>query len=118
MQLPSHSQSGTAQQQGGAMPMGTSGWRRCHTEPVWRPSPDEEAEQEPPTRVEVDGEVFDVVVRRDRPGQYHFAWVSGPNHGYGFSSGTPDGRGLNNAEIETSIRNFLAQVDPETGYIE
>jgi len=85
---------------------------------MYRPFPDDGAEQEPGTRVEVDAEVFDVVARRDRPGQYHFAWVSGPNPGYGFSSGTSDGREMGNAEIVASIRNFLAQVDPETGYIE
>ena len=73
---------------------------------------------EHPTRVEVDGEVFDVVARRDRPGQYHYTWVSGPNPGYGFSSGSSDGRTMSDADIEASIRNFLAQVDPETGYIE
>jgi len=73
---------------------------------------------EHPTRVEVDGEVFDVVACRDRPGQYHFTWVSAPNPGYGFSSGNSDGRAMSDADIEASIRNFLAQVDPETGYIE
>ena len=85
---------------------------------MWRPLPGEEAEQEPATRVEVDGEVFEVVARRNRPGQYHFAWVSGPNSDYGFSSGTSDRRAMSNTEIEASIRDFLAQVDPETGYIE
>ncbi|MDQ1641958.1 MAG: hypothetical protein QOJ90_1309 [Actinomycetota bacterium] len=73
---------------------------------------------EPPTRVEVDGEVFDVAARRDRPGQYHFAWLSGPNPDYGFSSGASDGREMTSADIEACIRNFLAQVDPKTGYIE
>jgi hypothetical protein len=73
---------------------------------------------EPPTRVEVEGEVFDVVARRDRPGQYHFAWVSGPNPDYGFSSGASDGREMSNTDIDASIRDFLAQVDPETGFIE
>ena len=80
--------------------------------------PDEEAQVEPSTRVEVDGEVFDVIARRNRPGQYHFAWASGPNPDYGFSSGTSDGRAMSSADIEASIRDFMAQVDPETGYIE
>jgi hypothetical protein len=85
---------------------------------VWRPWSGDAAESEPPTRVEVDGEVFDVTVRRDRPGEYHFAWVSGRNPGYGFSSGTSDGRAMSDVDIEASIRNFLAQVDPQTGYID
>ena len=102
-----------------AVPMGAlQGSVRCQTERMWRPWPDEEAGVEPSTRVEVDGEVFDVVARRNRPGQYHFAWVSGPNPDYGFSSGTSDGRAMSSADIEASIRDFLAQVDPETGYIE
>ena len=84
---------------------------------MYRPFPDDGA-REPATRVEVDGEVFDVVAHRDRPGQYHFDWISGPNPGYGFSSGSSDGRGMSNADLEASIRNFLAQVDPDTGYIE
>lgn len=78
----------------------------------------EEPEWEPPTRVEVDGEVFDVAAERDRPGQYHFDWVSGPNSGYGFAVGTSDGRTMSSAVIEDAIRDFLAGVDPETGYIE
>ncbi len=78
----------------------------------------EEPELGPPTRVEVDGEVFDVAVRRDRPGHYYFDWVSGPNSGYGFVTGISDGRVMGSAEIEESIRNFLSLVDRETGYIE
>jgi hypothetical protein len=85
---------------------------------VWRPWTGDDGDAEPPNRVQVDGEVFDVVAERDRPGQVHYTWVSGPNPGYGFSTGTSDGREMSDADIEASIRNFLAQVDPETGYIE
>lgn len=67
-------------------------------------------------RVEVDGELFDV--RADPPGHYHFDWVSGPNPGYGFSSATSDASELSTASMEESIRSFLQQVDPTTGYIE
>jgi hypothetical protein len=73
---------------------------------------------EPSVRVEVDGEVFDVVARRDRPGQYDYAWISGPNHGYGFSSASSDGRSSTAADHEAAIRDFLSQIDPETGFIE
>lgn len=69
-------------------------------------------------RVEVDGEVFDVVARGDRPGQYDYTWTSGPNPGYGFGSASSDGRASTMADHEAAIRNFLSQVDPETGYIE
>lgn len=67
-------------------------------------------------RVEVDGELFDVSVVT--PGQYQFDWVSGPNPGYGFGSATSDGSPESRAVMEESIRSFLAQVDPKTGYIE
>jgi hypothetical protein len=60
--------------------------------------------------------VFDVAAERDRPGQYHYTWVSGPSPGYGFRNS--DGHAMSNADIEADIRNFLAQVDPATGYIE
>ena len=71
-----------------------------------------------PTRLEVDGEAFDVTARRDHPGQYDYTWTSGPNPGYGFSSASSDGRAATTADHEEAIRNFLAQVDPDTGYIE
>ena len=75
-------------------------------------------EAERPRRVVVEGEVFDIVPQPDRPGQYAFDWVSGPNPGYGFSSQTSDRRPMTKAQLEDSIRDFLAQVDPRTGYIE
>ena len=73
---------------------------------------------EPPVRVSVDGEDFDVTAAPDRPGQYHYDWVSGPNAGYGFTSASSEGRPSTVADHEESIRNFLEQVDSETGYIE
>jgi hypothetical protein len=85
---------------------------------VWRPWTGDDAGLEQLPRVEVDGEVFDVAVRRDAPGQYHYTWVSGPNPGYGFSTGNSDGGAMSDADIVAAIRNFLAQVDAETGHIE
>lgn len=69
-----------------------------------------------PVRVEVDGEVFEV--SEGAPGHYEFTWVSGPDPGYGFSSVTSDGSARTRAGLEESIRGFLAQVDPVTGFIE
>ena len=68
-----------------------------------------------PARIEVDGEVFEVAPRRDRPGQHDYTWISGPNPGYGFSSS--GGLVPTMADHEEAIRTFLAQIDPETGYI-
>jgi hypothetical protein len=67
-------------------------------------------------RVVVDGELFDV--RVESPGRYHFDWVSGPNAGYGFGSATSDGSAMSAGLMEESIRSFLRQIDPTTGYIE
>jgi len=72
----------------------------------------------PPLRLVVDGEQFDVRERPGRRGQYDFAWVSGPNPGYGFTSARSDGQPASTAELQDDIRGFLAQVDPETGFIE
>ena len=69
-------------------------------------------------RVEVDGELFVISIRPDRPGQYDFSWVSGPNPGYGFSSSTSEDGSLTDAQVRAAIRGFLAQIDPDTGYIE
>jgi hypothetical protein len=65
------------------------------------------------TRLEVGGEVFEL--RPDRFGGTHYAWVSGPNAGYGFStSPTPDCL----EQHLVNIRSFLSMIDPDTGYIE
>lgn len=86
----------------------------------WAPVPDElrTDETSAPVRLVVDGEQFDVREQSGRPGTYHFAWVSGPNAGYGFSSARSDGQSSTTAQLEDDIRGFLANVDPETGFIE
>jgi hypothetical protein len=66
----------------------------------------------------VDGQQFEVATRPDQPGRYDVTWISGPDPGYGFSSATSDGRALSAVQLERGIRNFLAQVEPETGYLE
>ena len=66
----------------------------------------------------VDGEVFQVAERANEPGVYDIAWASGPNDGYGFTSASYDGQSRSEDELRESIRIFLAQVDPATGYIE
>lgn len=69
-------------------------------------------------RIEVDGEVFDVVAGDDdNPGAYHYTWTSGRNLDYGFTEAWSDRRTPTMSEHEQSIRDFLSQVDPETGYM-
>ena len=64
--------------------------------------------------LEVDGEMF--ALRGNEFGGTDYAWLSGPNPGYGFGmSPTPD---LSLDEHRENIRDFLAMVDPTTGYIE
>jgi curli biogenesis system outer membrane secretion channel CsgG len=69
-------------------------------------------------RLRVDGELFEVVASAEIAGQYRFAWLSGRNQGYGFGSKSSNGSALSESAIEAAIRNFLAQVDPDTGFIE
>jgi hypothetical protein len=57
-----------------------------------------------PIDVTVDGQVFSVVAHPDRLGQYDFAWISGPNDGYGFSSVSSDGRPMGRDDIDRAIR--------------
>ena len=64
--------------------------------------------------IEVDGELF--ALSPDEYGGTDYAWLSGPNPGYGFGvSPTPN---LSPGEHMENIRGFLALVDPTTGYIE
>jgi hypothetical protein len=69
-----------------------------------------------PVELVVDGECFIVTRRADSPGTYHFDWISQPAS-YGSpsaqtSNGVPD-----RAELTQQIRDFLAEIDPETGYL-
>jgi hypothetical protein len=65
----------------------------------------------------VDGQDFVVRARPDEPGVYDFAWLTGPPD-YGFMSARSDAGPMSRTEQEEAIRNFLAQVNPATGYIE
>jgi hypothetical protein len=65
----------------------------------------------------VQGETFRVQERPDEPGVYEFVWESGPNPGYGFTSGARGASGAPVSVLADAIRNFLAQIDPRTGYI-
>ncbi len=81
--------------------------------PGVQPRPEGETDV-PWVTLEVDGEVF--ALRPDQQGGTDYTWVSGPNPGYGFSlSPTPD---TSLGEHRAYIRDFLAMIDPATGYIE
>jgi hypothetical protein len=71
-----------------------------------------------PSRMSVDGEEFEVSRPDDSPGTYHLTWLTGPDPHYGFGfRGHPPVR-VGRAGLEAAIRDFLSQVDPETGHIE
>lgn len=63
-------------------------------------------------RVTVDGHDFRVG-RRGRT--YDFDWLTGP-HEYGFAISAPTT--LTRAEMEQHIRDFLRDINPETGYLD
>lgn len=67
-------------------------------------------------RMSVDGEEFEVSRPDGKPGTYHFTWLTGPDPGYGFSTHPPVPVGRE--QLEEAVREFLAQVDPDTGHIE
>lgn len=64
----------------------------------------------------VDGEAFDV--RQDADGSVHFDWISGPNDGYGFTTSGDRDAPPADTELTDSIREFLANVNPLTGYLD
>ena len=61
--------------------------------------------------LDVDGEVFTV---RSHEGGTDYDWVSGPNKDYGFGTSARD---MPEEGHRESIRDFLAMIDPVTGYI-
>ncbi len=67
-------------------------------------------------RVTVDGHDFLVRARMGEPG---CTTSSGsPGRGYGFSVARSDRSPMSRPEAEESIRDFLTQVNPATGYID
>ncbi|AQA26144.1 hypothetical protein BTZ20_3354 [Rhodococcus sp. MTM3W5.2] len=91
-----------------------------HVEPAGGSRP---AADDGPFTLTVDGETF--TVRRRPDGGCAYDWDSGPNEGYGFSSGRTRVVGDPDAvvpphtvdEHRVSIRGFLSMINPETGYI-
>ena len=69
-----------------------------------------------PRPVEVDGEQWEVTAH---DGQYDFTWISGPDPGYGFSSKFSDPRMTLSEESQVQmIREFMGNVNPETGHLD
>ena len=64
----------------------------------------------------VNGELFHVREKVGIPGDYHFDWLSGPNDGFGFGLATSNRTRLSVEELRAHISDWLATIDPETGY--
>ncbi|MGS2614879.1 hypothetical protein ACVCAH_10170 [Micromonospora sp. LZ34] len=67
-----------------------------------------------PVLLTVDGQDFRVRARAEEPSGYDFDWLNGP-HDYGFGLSGP--AAMSRPEMERAIRDFLAQIDPATGYL-
>jgi hypothetical protein len=93
----------------------------CLNEPVdtsdgaEQPSPDD-------FEVTVEGFAFRVSYDLSQPGAYHYTRLAGaaggPAVGYGFTSRSSDYGRRSEAEHVRAIRDFIANVDPVTGYLE
>ena len=84
------------------------------------------APDEPEPEPEPGREAFEVVVEGERwlvrpvpgrPGHTHYDWLS-HHTGYGFGSSRSDRVDPTYDEHVEAIRDFLDQVDPETGYLD
>jgi hypothetical protein len=69
-----------------------------------------------PVELVVDGEKFVVTRRAGSPSTYDFAWTSHPAS-YGFTMATNADWRPDQAELAEQIHSFLADIDPETGYL-
>lgn len=66
----------------------------------------------------VGGEHFRVARRTNAPAVYDFTWLSGPHDpSYGFSKGTGSEIDLTEDQMRSAIAEFLANINPETGYL-
>ena len=69
-----------------------------------------------PIMMTVDGQDFRVRERVGKPRTYDFDWLSGP-HDYGFGLTRAGDSEMTLPEMEEAIRDFLAGIDPATGYL-
>lgn len=70
-----------------------------------------------PTVLAVDAERFTAIADPDQPGAWHLRWDTGPNLGYGYMTRRSDHQCAEPADLIDGVRGFLAEIDPETGYL-
>ena len=69
-----------------------------------------------PMELVVEGQRFLVTRRAESPGTYDFDWISHPES-YGFTLAAGDEWRPDHDELAEQIRSFLAEIDPDTGYL-
>ena len=62
-------------------------------------------------------EEFEVRRADGKPGSYDFTWLTRPDPHYGFGFSTHPPGPSSGAQLEAGPREFLSQVDPDTGHI-
>lgn len=70
-----------------------------------------------PMDLTVEGETFRARPDPDQPGAWHLTWLNGPNDGYGFTTRRSDHVWAERPALEEGIRSFLAEINPDTGYL-
>ncbi|SHN27484.1 hypothetical protein [Cryptosporangium aurantiacum] len=67
-------------------------------------------------RFTVDGHDWIVRERVGQHGVYDYEWLTGPNT-YGFT-GAASGGTIDEDDMKVAIADFLAEINPETGYLD
>lgn len=78
---------------------------------------DDDAGEAQSFTVEVDREIFRVRRHAGESASYSYEWLTGAHRGYGFTSSLSMGHDQTPEGHLIAIRNFLAAIDPETGYV-
>jgi hypothetical protein len=70
-----------------------------------------------PVRITVQGQEFSVHTRPGEPGVYDYFWTNHPE-GYGFTSAGDPQYPVSRDEMEQGIVSFLAEINPDTGFLD
>lgn len=74
-------------------------------------------EETEPVRITVQGQNFTVRARPGEPGVYDYDWTNHPE-GYGFTSAGNPQYPVSHEEMERAIISFLAEINPDTGFLD
>ena len=71
-----------------------------------------------PATLVVGDEQFTARAHPEQPGAWHLTWDTGPNPGYGYTTRRSDHHWAEPADLVPGAKAFLAEIDPDTGYLE